>query len=478
MIAESPSANANPSTSGAPMDDRRILTVTELNSAIRNVLEGRFPFVSVAGEISNLHKPYSGHLYFTLKDSGAQIKAVLFKMQQRYLAQIPKDGAHVVCRGRISVYEPRGDFQLIVDTIDFHGAGALQQAFEQLKKRLANEGLFDEHLKRRLPPFPAHVTLVTSPQGAAVHDFTRIASRRWPALRIAVYPVAVQGEQAAADMVAALRDINALATTEIIVLCRGGGSAEDLHAFNDEQLARAIRASAVPVVSAVGHEIDFTIADFAADLRAPTPSGAAELLTPDSEALLRTIGQIRTRLYRILLARTDRLQQRLRLARQRLETMPHPLDRLALRIDHLAVRLEHAFHGALNVRQQRLERAAFAVERHCPAHRVELHGQRLNELRSRLVQAAKSQLQAKEEQFGRMASILQAVGPLATLARGYAIVRTTGGRRRIVTQSHQVRTGETVEVILHSGLLLCRVEHSGQEKKQESDNQSKTASTS
>lgn len=478
MIAESPSPNANPATSGVPMDDRRILTVTELNSAIRNVLEGRFPFVSVAGEISNLHKPYSGHLYFTLKDSGAQVKAVLFKMQQRYLAQIPKDGAHVVCRGRISVYEPRGDFQLIVDTIDFHGAGALQLAFEQLKKRLANEGLFDEHLKRRLPAFPAHITLVTSPQGAAVHDFIRIASRRWPALRIAVYPVAVQGEQAAADMVAALRDINVLAATEIIVLCRGGGSAEDLHAFNDEQLARAIRASAVPVVSAVGHEIDFTIADFAADLRAPTPSGAAELLTPDSEALLRTIGQIRARLRRIQLTRIDRLQQRLRLARQQMESMPHPLDRLALRIDHLAVRLEHALHGALNARQRRLERAAFALERHCPAHRVELQGQRLNELRTRLVQAAKSQIQTKDVQFGRMASVLQAVGPLATLARGYAIVRTTGGRRRVVTQSHQVRTGETVEVILHSGLLLCRVEHSEQEKKQEGDNQSKTASTS
>lgn len=460
------------------MDDRRILTVSELNSAIRSLLEGRFPFVSVAGEISNLHRPYSGHLYFTLKDAGAQIKAVLFKMQQRYLAQIPKEGAHVVCRGRISVYEPRGDYQLIVDTIDVHGAGVLQQAFEQLKKRLANEGLFDEHLKRSPPPFPSHVTLITSPQGAAVHDFIRIASRRWPALRIAIYPVAVQGEQAAADMVAALHDINASATTEIIVLCRGGGSAEDLHAFNDEQLARAIRASAIPVVSAVGHEIDFTIADFAADLRAPTPSGAAELLTPDSEALLGKIDQIRARLHRMQQHRIDRLHQRLRLARQRLETMPHPLDRLMLRLDQLAVRIEHALHAALDARLRRLERAALALERHCPAHWVTLHDLRLSELRTRIAQAAKSQLQAKEEQFGRLASVLQVVSPLATLARGYAIVRTMEGKRRVVTRTDQVRAGETVAVLLHKGLLLCRVEHPEGDTERKGDDQSRTVSTS
>jgi exodeoxyribonuclease VII large subunit len=462
------------------LDKRRVLTVSELNSAIRSLIEGQFPFVSVAGEISNLHKPYSGHLYFTLKDAGAQIKAVLFKMQQRYLAEILKDGGHVVCRGRISVYEPRGDYQLIVDTVDFHGAGALQQAFEQLKRRLASEGLFDEHLKRSLPQFPSHITLITSPQGAAVHDFIRIATRRYPPIRIAVYPVTVQGGQAAADMIRALEDINAHRATEVIVLCRGGGSAEDLCAFNDEQLARAIRSSALPVVSAVGHEIDTTIADFAADLRAPTPSGAAELLTPDSEAIRSGINKQRLRLHRILDNRTDRLRQRLLLARHRLETMPHPLDRMMLRIDQLAARLERSFTAALGEQRQQLDRIALGLAQLNPSHRLNLHEQRLKDIRNRLTQAARSRLQSKEEQFGRATGVLHAVSPLATLARGYAIVRKTGSKMGVVTEANQVRPGEAVQVILRRGELVCRVEQNDGKKCREGENedQSRTASTS
>jgi len=461
------------------MDDRLVLTVTELNSAIRGLLEGRFPFVSVAGEISNLHKPSSGHYYFTLKDASAQIKAVLFKMQQRYLAHIPKDGAHVVCRGRISVYEPRGDYQLIVDTIEVHGAGAQQQAFEQLKRKLAAEGLFDEHLKRPLPPFPAHITLITAPQGAAVHDFIRIATRRFPPLRIAVYPAVMQGDQAAAGMIRALEAINARAATDLIVLCRGGGSTEDLWAFNDEHLARAIRYSALPVVSAVGHEIDFTIADFAADLRAPTPSGAAELLVPDGEALRTHINQQRARIRRTLRHRLDRIEQRLLLARQRLSIMPHPLDRLLLRLDHLAARLEHAFAASLAGQRRRLDHATLQLARLHPGHQLDLHEQRLHEFRNRLTQAVQSRLQAKEDQFGRATGVLHAVSPLATLARGYAIVRMAGGKRRLVTDATQVRPGTTVEVFLHRGQLVCRVERRTGEERREDDNddQSRTAST-
>lgn len=462
------------------MDERRILSVSELNSSIRSLLEGRFPFVSVAGELSNLHKPYSGHCYFTLKDAGAQIKAVLFKLQQRYLERMPKDGDHVVCRGRISVYEPRGDYQLIVDAVDFHGAGALQQAFEQLKRKLAAEGLFDEHLKRSLPRFPTHITLVTSPQGAAVHDFIRIAARRCPMIRIAIYPVTVQGDQAAADMVQALAEINARVATDVIVLCRGGGSLEDLWAFNDEALARAIRASALPVVSAVGHEIDLTIADFAADLRAPTPSAAAELLTPDGEALRREIDRHGSRLRRILRNRIDRIEQRLRLTKHRLETMPHPLDRLLLRLDHLTGRMELALKTTLADQGRRLDQAGFALARRNPAHRLQLHDQHLKELHTRLAHAIRLHVQVKQEQFGRAAGVLHAVSPLATLARGYAIVRKNEGRKRIVTEAGQVETGETVAVTLHHGSLLCRVEQaSGSEGGiAERDAQSRTASNS
>lgn len=461
------------------MDDRRILTVSELNNAIRNLLEGRFPFVSVAGEISNLHRPHSGHFYFTLKDAGAQIKAVLFKMQQRYLTEMPKDGVQVVCRGRISVYEQRGDYQLIVDTIESRGAGVLQQAFETLKRRLAAEGLFDEHLKRPLPPFPGHITLITSPHGAAVHDFIRIATRRMPSIRIAIYPVAVQGDQAATDMIEALAAVNARAATDLIVLCRGGGSNEDLWSFNDEQLARAIRRSGLPVVSAVGHEIDVTIADFAADLRAPTPSGAAEILIPDGAALHLRVVELRMRMTRGLSHRLTRSEQRVQLARQRLSTISHPLDRLLLHLDHLGVRLERSLVAAIAEKGRCLDRAALHLTRLNPQHQYGVQAQRFMDLRKQFVQAGRLQLQAKAEQLGRAAGVLHAVSPLATLARGYALVRTTEGKRRLVTAADQVRTGSMVEVVLHKGGLRCRVEERNEEDGLlAGNNQSSTASTS
>jgi len=440
------------------VDNRPVLSVSELNSSIRTPLEGRFPFVSVAGEISNLHRPYSGHLYFTLKDASAQIKAVLFKTQQRYLAEPPKDGAQVVCRGRISVYEPRGEYQLIVDSLDLHGAGTLQLAFAQLKARLAAEGLFDQHRKRTPPPLPRHITLITSPQGAAVHVFIRFAPRRYPPIRIAVYPVTVQGERAAAEMIRALAEINAHPRTDLIVLCRGGGSIEDLWAFNDEQLARAIRNSRLPVVSAVGHEIDFTIADFAADLRAPTPSGAAELLVPDRLALLRRVENCRGRLRRTLTNRIEGAHQRLLLARHQLEAMPHPLDRLLLQVDQWGLGLELAIKTTLATKGQRLARAAFRLEQHNPAHRLALYSQQLGGLQSRLGQAIRALVQAREEGLARAAGVLQAVSPLATLARGYAIVRRGGAKKGVITAQSQVEINEQVEVLLHQGRLQCRVE--------------------
>ena len=440
------------------MDDRRILTVSELNSAIRSLLEGRFPFVSVAGEISNLSRPSSGHLYFTLKDAGAQVRAVLFKMQQRYLPQIPRDGMHVVCRGRISVYEPRGEYQLIVDTLEPQGAGALHQAFEALKRRLAAEGLFDEHRKRPLPPFPAHITLITSPQGAAVHDFIRIATRRFPPVRIAVYPAIMQGDRAAPTIIQAIETINARLATDLIVLCRGGGSTEDLWAFNDEALARAIRASAVPVVSAVGHEIDFTIADLAADFRAPTPSGAAELLVPDSAALRIGLDRLRARLRRSLRHRLDRGEQRLALVRQRLAAMPYPLDRLRFRLDQLAARLERGWRALLTEQTRRLDQTVLRLTRRHPGHLLAVSDHRLRGLDSRLRHAMLARLHANEEQLGRIAGVLQAVSPLATLARGYAIVRLAGKKQQLVTEAAQARPGDEVAITLHRGELFCRVE--------------------
>jgi exodeoxyribonuclease VII large subunit len=324
---------------------------------------------------------------------------------------------------------------------------------------LAAEGLFDEHRKRPLPRFPEHLTLVTSPHGAAVHDFLRIAHRRLPSLHIAIYPVPVQGDQAAGEMIRALATINdQLARTDAIVLCRGGGSIEDLQAFNDEGLARAIRASNLPVVSAVGHEIDFTIADFAADLRAPTPSGAAELLTPDVVLLRRGLAQTCNRLYRLIQTRLDGQAHRLALVRQRLHTMPHPLDRLLLRVDQLALTLQTALRGRITTEEQRLHRAVQRLGRRDPVHLLALWTERLTGVRHRLELAMGAKLAQQERQLGRVAGLLQAVSPLATLARGYAIVRLVEGRQAVVTDEGQVRIGEAVDLTLNRGALRCRVE--------------------
>lgn len=375
---------------------QHIFSVAELATAARAVLEGCFAFVSVAGEISDLRQPASGHLYFTLKDEQAQLKAVLFRMQRRFLERQPQDGDLVICRGRLSVYEQRGDCQLIADGLEFQGAGSLHLAFAQLKRRLAEEGLFDEDQKRSLPPLPGHITLVTSPSGAAVHDFIRVARDRCPQTRISIYPASVQGGKAATELREAITEINRQTVlgrldTEIIVLCRGGGSFEDLAAFNDEQLARAIRQSQIPVVSAVGHEIDFTIADFAADLRAPTPSAAAEMLLPDTTILTNQAAE-------------------------------------------LTRRLNRAMNTLLSTQQTRLA----GLER-------------------RLGQAVSRLITAKEQERARAAALLDTVSPLATLGRGYAIARKKSRPQTVISAAEQVQPGEEIEVILSQGRLGCIV---------------------
>jgi exodeoxyribonuclease VII large subunit len=403
-----------------PMNNsQHIFSVAELATAARTVLEGCFAVVSVAGEISGLRQPASGHLYFTLKDEQAQLKAVLFRMQRRFLERQPQDGDLVICRGRLSVYEQRGDCQLIADGLVFQGAGSLHLAFAQLKQRLAEEGLFDEDQKRPLPPLPDHITLVTSPSGAAVHDFIRVARDRCPQTRISIYPASVQGSKAATELREAITEINRQAVlgrldTEIIVLCRGGGSFEDLAAFNDEQLARAIRQSAIPIVSAVGHEIDFTIADFAADLRAPTPSAAAEMLLPDTTVLTNQAAA-------------------------------------------LARRLNRAMNTLLAAQQTRLTGLAHRLRQQSPAPLVALHQEKVGELERRLGQAVRRLITAKEQERARVAALLDTVSPLATLGRGYAIARKKSRPQTVISAAEQVQPGEEIEVILCQGRLGCIV---------------------
>lgn len=446
------------------MNNAKIFSVTELNASIRGLLETQFPFVSVSGEISNLRQPLSGHLYFTLKDEQSQLKAVLFKMQQRYLSDPPADGKLVVCRGRLSVYEPRGEYQLIVDSIDFHGVGTLQLEFEKLKKKLAAEGLFDQERKKKLPPYPEHVTLITSPRGAAVHDFLRIARQRLPQVPISIYPVAVQGRQAAGEIVEALAAINALRRTTVIVLCRGGGSLEDLWAFNEERVARAIAASDLPVVSAVGHEIDFTIADLIADLRAPTPSAAAQMLLPDSQVLRARIDQLRARLLRRMDARLQRLEERMATSMHRLGTMQRRLDRLLLRLDHRTADLERAIRTVLTLSRHGLDRSGQRLRLTNPLTRLRLQDLQMHDLHRRLLAAGRATMDSARQTLARTAGLLEAVSPLATLARGYSITRTPAPGAKVVTDSQQVEVGGRLEITLHRGTLECLIEKTGRSR--------------
>ncbi|MGH7267157.1 MAG: exodeoxyribonuclease VII large subunit, partial [Candidatus Rokuibacteriota bacterium] len=320
---------------------RRVLTVTELTAALKDTLESRFGGLWVEGEISNLRVQASGHVYFTLKDDGAQIRAVLFRSRARRLRFEPGDGLHVLAFANLDVYAPRGEYQLVCEILEPKGLGALQLAFEQLKRRLHAEGLFDPGRKRPLPPFPRRVGLVTSPTGAAVRDFLRVLTRRFAGVHVVVSPVRVQGETAAAEIAQALQELNRLGGFDVLVVARGGGSLEDLWAFNEEVVARAIAASKIPVVSAVGHEIDVTIADFVADLRAPTPSAAAELLVREKAQLVAQVTSLGERLCRGLRRGLSRLAERLAaLERRRVLTdPPRPLRDWHRRVDDLALRL-------------------------------------------------------------------------------------------------------------------------------------------
>ncbi len=434
----------------------RVLTVSELNASIRGLLETQFPFVSVAGEISNLKRPYSGHLYFTLKDEDAQIRGVLFKMQQRYLSHLPADGQQVICRGRITVYEPRGDYQLLVDHIEPRGAGALQLAFELLKKKLESEGLFDPTRKKRLPLLPERIALVTSPDGAAVHDFLKTAAQRFSSIPIDVYPVRVQGEGAAGDIVAALALANQQADCSLIVLCRGGGSLEDLWPFNEERVARAIAASALPVVTAIGHEVDYTIADFVGDLRAATPTAAAETVLPDRRLLQEKTNQLVTRITRSMTVRLAASQKQVETCRRMLGDPRAVLAHLFLRLDHLRARMDHALGRALAARQARLDRQLGALQRHHPALRLRLQEQYLKDTIHRFQRAMLGLVATQRTALRGTMALLDAVSPLATLARGYSVLRTLPDHH-VIRSSKEVAAGEQVEMLLAEGSLVGKI---------------------
>jgi exodeoxyribonuclease VII large subunit len=448
-----------------PHRARRIWPVRELVGQVRELVEQEYGDVWVEGEISNFRPAPSGHVYFTLKDADAQLPVVLFRRQAMLLRFRPEDGLHVLVRGRVSVYEQRGQMQLVAETMEPVGAGSLQLAFEQLKARLKTEGLFDEERKQPLPAFPRTVGIITSPTGAVIRDFLNIVSRRHSGLNVLLFPVSVQGDSSPAEIVAALEELNANGLVDVIVIARGGGSLEDLAAFNSERVARAIAGSRLPVVSAIGHETDFTIADFVADLRAPTPSAAAELITEAQHKIAERVAEQSNRLARA--ARFQLLQARQRLTRVpvsraegRINTLLH---RLAQRLDDLSSRLETSISGQLRLHQRNVADLTAAVLRHDPRQRLSQARERLTIGRTRLVHWMERSLHEAAAHFTALDARLHSLSPLAVLDRGYALVLDAEGA--LVRSTTQVAPGDKLVTRLSDGAIISRVESAATSRK-------------
>ncbi|HID28678.1 MAG TPA: exodeoxyribonuclease VII large subunit [Desulfobacterales bacterium] len=436
---------------------RRIYTVTDLTRAIKGLLENAYPFAWVAGEISNFRVPVSGHYYFTLKDPGAQIAAVMFRAQNRALGFRPEDGMAVVAMGRLNVYEPKGIYQVIIEYLEPQGTGVLQLAFEQLKATLAAEGLFDQKYKRPLPFLPQKIAVVTSPTGAVIRDIIHVINRRFPDVAIQVTPVKVQGQGAAEEIAEALEWLNDMNDADVIVLSRGGGSLEDLQAFNSEIVARAIFASHIPIVSAVGHETDFSIADFTADLRAPTPSAAAELIVPVKTELSRRMLQIRSAL-------KTAVSQRLRLFRERTVQLSRrlidPGRQVAdyrLRLDDALGRIVRGLSRQLEDNTNRLNMTRERLSRCSPQLMVENLNVLLKHRHESQHSAMHFFLESKKSLLRTTVAKLSAMNPLAILERGYSVTRTLPDNV-LVKDVQQVNLGQQVEVTVARGGMVCRVE--------------------
>lgn len=439
---------------------REILSVTDLNRRARTLLESEFKQVWVEGEISNFSRPASGHWYFTLKDQGAQVRCAMFTNRNRSLRIQVQNGMHVIVRAKASLYEGRGDYQLIVENLIDAGEGRLQREFEELKRSLAAQGLFSEQHKRPLPTLPSHIGVVTSPTGAAIRDILTVLKRRFPGIPVSVIPAAVQGKDAAAQIVAGIelaqRTSNSEHPIDALIVGRGGGSLEDLWPFNEEAVARAIFNCTIPIVSAVGHEVDFTIADFVADVRAATPSAAAELLSPDRDELQRSLKKHQRTLIDSLQRRLFNASQQLNNLLKRLRHPGQQLQEQAQRLDDIEARFTLAMNHQLTLQRSQLETLSATLGKYQPSHhinRLNMHNQQLSQ---RLQSAMKHMLGDYNQRLKANGLALHTLSPLQTLSRGYAIAKDQQGR--IIRNSNQVQIGDQVITQLGHGQLTSTVE--------------------
>lgn len=443
----------NPSCDLKPV--REIYTISRLVREARHVLEGSFPLLWIEGEISNLSRPSSGHFYFTLKDKTAQIRCAMFRNRNRLLGFVLKEGMQILARVQVGLYEARGEFQLIAEYLEEAGDGALRRAFEALKQRLSAEGLFVSAHKRSLPILPQRIGVITSPSGAAIRDILSVLKRRFPAVPVLVYPTPVQGEGAFQKIATAIAKAKQHRACDLLILARGGGSLEDLWAFNEETLARAIYHCPLPIICGVGHEIDFTIADFTADQRAPTPSAAAEIAVPDSREWYRNFLNLEQRLEFLF-------QQHLRHQRQLLENLTrrlrHPHTRLqevSQRVDELEQRLDRAWTHLERERFHQLSGLLIQLQRLSPAQHIEAYHLRLRELNRHLHTCQQQCLDQQRMRLEMAQRALQAISPQATLERGYAIV--TGPQGIVLRKASQVRPGARIEIQLAGGHIRGEV---------------------
>jgi exodeoxyribonuclease VII large subunit len=433
-----------------------IYTVSELNRKIKAILEQNFPFIWITGEISNFRLPSSGHFYLTLKDKTAQIQTVMFRGQNQHLKFVPEDGMSVTGLGRISVFEPRGSYQVILEYLEPKGVGALQVAFEQLKKKLNGEGLFDDQSKKPLPFIPEKIGLITSPTGAVVHDILHVVKRRFPGIPLDIVPVRVQGDGAITDIVAAIELLNRLRSVDVVILARGGGSLEDLQAFNSEAVSRSIFASEIPIISAVGHETDYTISDFTADLRAPTPSAAAELVVPLKGDLYRKINELRYLIILNLQRYIKNYRSQVGSLRGRLVDPKKKLIDHRLKLDEDTGRLIRAMINQIQLRRERLAWRYDKLSYNNPSFYIVKLKEKLDRTNALLLQSIRSCISECQARLREANAKLESLNPTAILARGFSITRTLP-ETTIVRDSVAVSLGQALEIVLARGSLTCDV---------------------